>query len=270
MYVMSRKWVGLVFVASISPLGLGMGCSSSSNNGGTDGGAEGGRKDGSPAADSSPTKDHESADAPHPSDTGISCETSTASYTPAPYSPATAHQGVCTSVDIAAFVTACGDGSTQATCKAWAGSNVATKDDASAGNPCGNCIISQDNNGVFWFDPDGDTETDLAACVQLTDTTNGIACATAIDALLGCDAVGCDSCTSSATEQNDCVMAVQKGSCSTYASGLTSACPTLFDPGGAYATCTPGLSSGMNQTLTYIANLLCGGSDGGTDAGGSG
>src|ERR1700722_5977738 len=76
-------------------------------------------------------------DAAPPEDAGDggvgTCPASTSSFTPMKYTPAVAHQGVCTSADVGAFVTACGDDGTAASCNAWVEANVPA--DGGAGTP---------------------------------------------------------------------------------------------------------------------------------------
>ena len=200
------------------------------------------------------------------SDSGLACPPqSTSSYTAQTYTAAVAHQGLCTAVQISAFVTACGDNSTAAMCTAWLAANVAggAVDGGGAGDACGNCILAPMNNGGTWTDPDGFFSPNYAACIQLTDATHGTACATAYDALSGCDAVACDqACAAndtSATDFQACFNAAEMGSCSTYATGLQSACTTDFADGGAASTCSPGTATGtLDPDLSYIATLICG------------
>ena len=48
------------------------------------------------------------------------------------------------------------------------------------------------------------------------------------------------------------------GVCSTYETMAESACAPDVGAGGAFDTCSPGGSTGVDQNLTYIASLICG------------
>jgi hypothetical protein len=182
-----------------------------------------------------------------------------------------AHQGVCTAAAITAFVTACGDGSTNTSCGTWQAANVAggEADGAGTGNACGNCIFAPMNNGATWTDPMMFFSPNYAACIQLTDTSGGAACAAAFNNAGGCEAVACDSCPGNGPNDfENCVVAADMGSCNSYATTEETACKTDFADGGAANTCSPGAATGkQDPDLTFIATLICGGAtaDAGTD-----
>jgi hypothetical protein len=178
---------------------------------------------------------------------------STAGFAPAPYTGAVAHQAFCTATEISAFVSACGDGSTAASCMAWVAANVTTD----AGSKCGRCIIARKNNGGVWVDPKGLAYPNYAACIQLTDPAHGGACAAAYDYATSCNAVACDSC--SAVDFAGCVAAAARGECSKDVNAEATACSTDFADGGAAQTCTPGTPTmTRDPDFTYIITLVCG------------
>jgi hypothetical protein len=178
---------------------------------------------------------------------------STAGFTPAPYTGAVAHQGFCTAPEITAFVSACGDKATPTSCTAWVDANVETD----AATPCGRCIIARKNNGGAWVDPKGLAYPNYAACIQLTDTAHGGACAAAYDYATSCSAVACDGC--SAADFGGCVAAAAAGECSKVVAAEQAACATDFADGGAAQICTPGAAT-MTRDLDflYIITLVCG------------
>jgi hypothetical protein len=192
-------------------------------------------------------------------DSSVSCEKSTSKFTPVTYVPAVANQGVCDTATIAAFVAACGDKGSQTKCDTWQTTNVLG--DAGAGTACGNCIFAPMNNGGTWTDPEGYFGPNYGGCIQLTDPTNGPACASALDNADGCVGVACDSCSSG--DIDACRDAAAKASCSSYASTEQTACKKDDGDGGAFTTCSPGAGTSLDPDFTYIAGLICGGTDAG-------
>jgi hypothetical protein len=271
----SKKWFGLVVAGAFCQAVVGVGCSSSSGpaNNGSDSGTQGHDTGTGPSNDSGSGGDTlGSADGLPPIDSGggggdsggPSCEMPTSGYTAMTYVAATASQGLCSATDISAFTAACGDSGTSTTCGAWQTANV--QQEGGAGTPCGNCIFAPMNNGGTWTDPEGFFEPNYGACIQLTDATNGAACAAAFNAISGCEAVGCDSC-SSESDYESCESSVDGtgGSCASFASTATTACKTDLADGGALGTCSPGAASGtLNPDFTYIIGLICGGADSGS------
>jgi hypothetical protein len=192
----------------------------------------------------------------------VVCTPSTAMFTPRAAAMPTPGQGVCMASDIAAFVTACGDNGTFATCNAWIAANSAT--DGGAGNACGNCIVAPNNGGGAYLDPQGIINPNYGACLELLDKTNGAACAVAFDNQTDCEGVACDSCMRG---YGGCVRTVDNGSCSTYVNAVNTQCAADNADGGAFNTCAPD-PQGQNGDYTFILSLICGG--GATDAGGGG
>lgn len=250
------------------------GCSSSNGGGGgsnTDGGTDGAvHKDAggsSSGGDSGGSSGGDSGD-----DGGGACPDNTP-FTPVAYAPVTAHKGVCTTSDIAAFVAACGDNGTQTTCGNWQTANVAGQD-GGGGNACGNCILDPKNAGGTWVDQMGFFGPNYAGCIQLTDTANGPTCAPAYEKVNDCHGFECDSCTDNATFTT-CATTVDGTICKQYADAEKTACAADLAAGGAESTCMPGKATQkQDPDFTYIVTLICGGasSDGGgpTDAGGGG
>jgi hypothetical protein len=183
------------------------------------------------------------------------CPDSTA-FTPTTYVSATKHQGKCTTTQTTAFETACGDNGTQATCTAWLTTNVAGAD-GGGGNACGNCILPANNAGAAWVDPNGEFGPNYAACIQLTDTKNGPACAAALENIDGCEGLECDDCADSTSYQT-CATTVDSATCSAYLSPAQTACTTDFADAGAATKCQPGGGTTANPDWTYIIDLICG------------
>jgi hypothetical protein len=169
---------------------------------------------------------------------------------------ATKHQNKCTTSETTAFETACGDNSTQATCTTWLEANTEGSD-GGGGTACGNCIFNPDNNGAAWVDPNGAWGPNYAACIQLTDTSKGPACAAALENIDGCEGLECDDCADSTTYQT-CATTVDGTICSSYLSPAQTACSTDFADGGAADTCQPGGGTKANPDWTYIIDLICG------------
>jgi hypothetical protein len=189
---------------------------------------------------------------------GGECPVSTSGFTPMTYTPAVAHQGLCSSTQIQAFVDACGDTGSNTSCNDWFMTNVS--EDGGTGTPCGNCILAPDNNGGLWLDPDGFFEPDYAACIQLTDTTNGNACASAYDDAQGCNGVACDACTTD-DSYSACIMSVDgtAGGCASFVAAEEKACKADLADGGAASTCSPGAAMmALNPDYTFIISLICG------------
>lgn len=199
---------------------------------------------------------------------------SVASFTPATYVPAVAHQGVCSTTQVTAFISACGfsQSATPQTCTTWQTANVG----ADGGNACGNCILAPMNNGGLWLDPEGMNnayvgEPNYAGCIQLTDPTHGSACAAAFNNVNACDGVACDmSCAMEPQDFGNCAATVNAAGCSKYNTAEMSACSSDFDDAGnptaSTAVCFPSVTSGNgDDDLTYIVNLICG--SGATDGG---
>jgi hypothetical protein len=122
------------------------------------------------------------------------------------------------------------------------------------------------NNGGARMDPLGQGPyPNNFGCVQLLDTTQGTACATALKGLDDCESVACDNDTS-CVDGNACLTAVDLGGCSQYVSTRSTACAATDLDGGVYNMCNQGM--GFDPDYRYILTLICGAvSDGGpTDA----
>ncbi len=252
-----------------------VGCSSSSTAAAPDAG-----HDSAAAGDSGSSADtgaaaHDSAASDAPSGDAAACPpASTAGYTPQPYVAAVGHQGVCSTGQIADFITACVTSTTQAPCTDWQNTNVPSE--AGAGTPCGNCILAPNNNGGLWLDSLGNGEPNYAACIQLSDPVHGAACAAAYDDFSGCQAVACDAyCYGTAgptcatnTACEGCLSGVGMGSCMSYYTAAHTACASDGADGGPFDTCSPGAAlNSQTPDFSYIITLICGGSapDGGAD-----
>jgi len=233
--------------------------SSGSGSGSSSGaGDDSGSSSGSSSGGSSGSSSGSTSTCPPSADAGA--------FSAATYVAAVAHQGACASTDISAFITACV--TAPSGCQAWLAANVAgaEADGGGAGTTCGNCIFAPQNNGGVWLDPNFYFGPNYAGCIQLTDPTNGTACATAWNNLNGCDGNYCDIPyqMQGATQVQCCDQLVEGsgGTCNSYSTAFTTACaPDLSpDAGAAAASCFPGTGSTAQQTdLTYIIGLICGG-----------
>jgi len=175
---------------------------------------------------------------------------STTTYQPAAYVPAVGHQGVCTPADIAAWITACGDSGTMATCAPWQEANLGT-----SGTPCGNCIDAPNGNGAVWYGAGG--TSNVAGCIQILDSAHGAACGAALDASLGCQYAACKNCPGTGpTDYGDCeIVAISSGGgCTSLNVAEESACSAS---GSFYDTCQPG-GQGSDEALSYVTTLICG------------
>jgi len=250
-------------VVALSAIAAFIACGGSTANGGpaTDGGSEAtvhheagaGSSSGSSSGDSGSGDDGSTGD-----DAGPSCPDQTA-FTPQTFASVGAgHRGVCKAADIAAFVTACGDNGTQATCSTWQNTNV-----GDAGTACGKCILDPTNGGATWSDQFGFFSPNYGGCIEVTDATNGKACAQAYDGQVDCEGFECDSCADAATYKT-CTTTVDGAICKQYATAAASSCTADLADGGALTTCSPGAATQkLDPDFTYIATLICGSADGG-------
>jgi hypothetical protein len=194
---------------------------------------------------------------------GAACPLLTSSYQPEPFTAPHAHQGVCSSTDVQAFIAACIDSmSTTASCEAWASANVASEPDS--GTPCGNCILAPSNNGGVWLDPFDVMDPNYAGCIALAATSGGSACGASLNATIGCEAA-CDFC-STQSDYSSCANSVDQDRCKTFVATESTACVAELQDGGQGSACFLGESSG-NIDIDYatIIELICGGGgDGGT------
>jgi hypothetical protein len=233
--------------------------------------ADAGCDSGEPRRDSSAPADAAKGDAP------LACPPADRKrFKPPAYVPAVAHQGLCTTDAITAFVSACGktpdchepecppaasDAGTS--CADWKEKNVASAVDGGVGTACGNCIFAAGDNGAVWVDPAGVANANYAACIQLTDSVHGTACATAYNADNACYAAACEACATPNRDAGqpgvtDLVQCWSAADCEATDTQESSACSTDFVlDGGAFFTCSP--ASGGAEDWTLVATLICGG-----------
>jgi hypothetical protein len=200
---------------------------------------------------------------PEGGDGGGTCPASLTGFKAPTYVPAVAHQGKCTSIDLAAFLAACGDSGGATPCDNWQKANLPLGD-AGAGTACGACIFAPMNNGPVLQLPNNFFSVNYDACIQLTDTTNGPTCAPLDFALTICDEAACDQCATTGSALSGCLTAVEGtgGGCASYLAAAQTPCMTDVADGGALSQCSPGAST-MKQDpdWTLIINLVCGSVD---------
>jgi hypothetical protein len=270
---MSRR---LLLSASLLALAASTACSSSSSTGTTPGQDSGTttENDSSIGSEDSGTPTGDSGSAGQ--DTGttptgdgsmpLSCAPAddAGTYASVTYVASTKGTNQCASGDITAFVTACGSNATNTSCQDWFTANVAGQmaDGGGAGNTCGNCIANPNGAGALWFDPFGYFNWNYAGCIQLTDTTNGTACAGALNNIDGCQAQYCDQCDTNSYEACSNATIAASGQCASYNSTFNTACANdlgIGDGGTAAAACFPSMGSNdSDPDITYIATLICG------------
>jgi hypothetical protein len=190
---------------------------------------------------------------------------------------------MCTATDISAFLKACGDNSQPTDCNNWIDANLAGAD-GGGGTACGDCIVPANATGTggasfVTFDTMGNGYfgPNYPGCIQLTDPTNGPACAGAYNNLFQCLGLECNTCTGTAGDgtsedpeacENADVSA--GGICSSYLAPYQSGCMADNADGGAAAQCEPGGGTTINPDWTLIINLICGGGTNPGDSGGGG
>jgi hypothetical protein len=180
--------------------------------------------------------------------------------------PAIPSQGLCTTAEINAFISACVDPGTS--CGSWVNANVAGSIDGGAGTPCGNCVEAPTavNNGGVWIDPEGLFAPNYAGCIQILDPTHGPACGAAFDNVLGCQSLACDYCPGvGVNDYDNCVNATTDAGCAGYQAVQTTACAYDFTSTGVAVQCSP--SSGGTGDYLFTVTLICGAADAGSDAG---
>jgi hypothetical protein len=222
------------------------GCGGSSTSSRSDGGADGSRD---------ANLDGQLGDS---GDDGGACiPVSVGGYTPLPYVPAKAYQGVCSTADILTFLLDCVNTNDPTTCDNWFQTNLPI---GGTGTACGTCIASPDNNGGIWADPNNIFYPNYGACIQVLDPIDGTACATALSNSQGCEGVACDCCA----DYGSCQTVVDRTVCTTYAAATASACRRDNAAGGAASTCEPSFCSGnIDDDFMFIINLICGTAEGG-------
>jgi hypothetical protein len=262
----STRWIPLLSAATVTTLALlGMGCSSSSPS---EGGPDAAPHDSSVKPDTAtdaPTAADHAVDAGH-KDAEPDCGpiASAKDFKPVTYVPAVGNQGVCSPPEVADFVNAC-VGGTIADCTSWQTTNLAI--DGGAGTPCGACILAPDNNGGLWIDPTGSFWPNWAGCIQLSDKTNGPACAATVNNIDGCVDTACDGICDTDTEYCGgtacpaCSKELESTTCKSYETAAMTACAPAA---AAVNTCT-NTAGGQIPNYTYVITLICGGSA--TDAG---
>jgi hypothetical protein len=276
-------------VLGISILTVFAGCSSSSTSaGGNDaaGGSDVIVKHDSSGSSSSGSSSGGSGD-DSGGDSGGTCSAGVA-YTSLTWTNVVAHQGLCTAADLSAFLTACGDKQTATSCNTWITANLAGAD-GGGGSTCGNCIVPANalgTGGASFVTVDATTGNgyfgpNYPGCIQLTDPTNGPACAGGYNNLFSCLGSECDNCTGTngdgtsqdpaACQQGDVAAG---GICASYLAPYQTSCMTDNADGGVADKCSPGTATNtIDPDWTLIINLICGGADGGTpptDAGDGG
>jgi hypothetical protein len=261
-----KKWCAFALAGAFVGTLTAAGCSSSSSNTSnpTDGGSEGG---GIIHRDSGPSGDDSGGDDSSTTDGGMCPITG---YMPMKWAPPSPWgQGVCTSAQVTSFVTAClQSSSTQATCSAYL--------NEMANQACKGCMISQVGQGssygplLLFPDPKNPMNAiivlNLGGCEAHYDMmTAAGSCGNKEEDGLACGTVDCSQCAGDTAFQN-CIQN-PPAECNQFAS---STCDAEFNDGGAAANCLMG--SDFTSVFTNLANLWCGGGDGGgvSDAGGGG
>jgi hypothetical protein len=257
---------GSLSVLVLTAFGCGSSSSDTSSDSGADGastGADSGR-DGGTSGDGATRRDGGDAAVSEGGDAGT-CAMPLTNFTAATYVPAVpAATAVCAPTDITTFLAACVDNTDPALCNTWLDTNL--KSDAGAGTNCGNCIFNATNSGAGWIDPNLYAaekvyvfNPNYAACIQLTDTTNGAACGGAFNNLRSCEDVACNSCSDAAFPA--CQAEVDQGDCKTYNDTTITDCVHDVGDGGAYSTCMPSTAPGgkLDDDWKLIIGMVCGG-----------
>ena len=260
------------------------GCSSSSNGGtpndaghaDTSTGHDSGSSSGSSSSGSSSGSGDDSGG--DDGSTAAACPATAAIPTLPTFTAPTKGQAKCQATDIQGFIAAClATGATNTTCNTWFTANSALASaDGGGGTACGNCLFDPNNpdvGGLYWSPTAGQSigfAPNYGGCIALVDTTNGPACAAALDNFNFCDEWFCGDCASSATTtscesgQNAAGAACGAYSATYQGDGGTGSSPCdtdLADGGIGNTTCSP---STVNNDTTgvddfgFIANLICG------------
>jgi hypothetical protein len=177
-------------------------------------------------------------------------------YVPGAYQPATgAWQGTCADDGedlIGEYYDACfGDDATTAACDAFKAMSAASA-------ACAACIVTPSGASRLGpiIDYGGFVGKNTAGCVELAQP-GGMPCATAVQALTGCELQACQAnCpVSNATTLDayyDCAESADDAGCATYAA--MAACDQQFD-GGAASVCT---SPAFKDFYEAVVPLFCG------------
>jgi hypothetical protein len=254
-----NRFIGLSLAAYLTTLAvLAPACSSSSSPAGGGGGGNTGFDSG--GANTQPT-DSGSVNA---TDTGASNSEDSGSTPPADggsctpsalpsgdggvpaYTAPKLDQGVCSSTEISAFVTACsGSGSG---CSAWAQSSSGT-------SSCGQCLFSSTSTiaplELFSIGTSGYLLPSIGSCILASSGAGAASCAEAADEGDYCVNYVCAQCAAGTGDA--CVTAAQSGVCASQATQLQSACSTYAS---AVEACEKG--QGTSASLTSAANAICG------------
>jgi hypothetical protein len=117
-------------------------------------------------------------------------------------------------------------------------------------------IVGSGSSQTLVFGPN------YGACIQLKDTTNGAACALALDNTNACEQDACDfdgTSQCSASDFQTCATFVTGTGGPCHAAAVSeSACATDEADGGAAQICSPGGGNDQATDFTYIINLICG------------
>jgi hypothetical protein len=173
------------------------------------------------------------------------------------YRPATgAYLGKCSDLQVSAFFTAClGPNAKSGTCDAFVKGDAGRSD-------CAACLLTPDTamkygpligHGSF-------VTANVAGCIELTDaTTNGLACAKAVEALGGCELLACEAnCdvhdVPSLNAYNTCATTADQAGCVAFASAA-SCVQSLQQAGAGVAQC---LAQDFATFYMVAAPLFCG------------
>lgn len=259
-----QSWLGFVSAGAMATSALvGIGCSSSSPHGVAmpDAALQDTSVIDSPVDSYAPSDSSHPTDAPESADAGggdCGPVMSAVGFKPSTYVPAVGHQGVCSPAQVAEFVNDCVAGTSATACDTWQTTNLPS--DAGAGTPCGNCILAPDNNGGLWIDPTGSFWPNWAGCIQLTDPTNGPACAAAANNVDGCVDTACDGICDVDTEYcggtacTACSNQLNSTTCKSYSTTATTACT----PAQAAVSACTNASGGQVMNFTDVILLICG------------
>jgi hypothetical protein len=181
----------------------------------------------------------------------------TAAFTPPLYVPAGLDKGECSTAQIASFYDAClSPSATDATCGASFGAAAPSVDVA-----CGSCLLTP-QTATSWGPvvsyTVGTVSLNVAGCMEILGSTDGLSCAKAYETANACEAYACANCTvSSATSSANhqaCVLAAAAGDCSSYESSAM--CGAVEADAGATTTCF--LGSDFASRFAAIAPIFCG------------
>jgi len=182
---------------------------------------------------------------------------STSAFTPPLYVPAGVDKGACTSAQIDAFFDAClASSSTDATCSAGFGASAPAADIA-----CGACLLTPQTTtswGPVVSYSVGTVSLNVAGCMEILGSANGLACARAYEAANACESYACANCTVTSSTSNTnhqlCVLAAAADGCASYEAAAS--CGNAEADGGATAVCFQG--DDFASRFAVLAPLFCG------------